>query len=164
MAIATDNANICHGAATTLGLGGVDLGPTTENGVSVKVGQTFFDHKNDQIKGIHKKTMIDRDVVIDFELEEATLENLHMALNLDASALSDSSLTINDTQADDAALTIVGVGPQSQARSWIFDAVQLMGAVDVMTAKNDRAVIAMSCQALFDTTNSRFGIVGDASA
>jgi hypothetical protein len=103
MAIAQEKLNICQGAASTLAIGGTDLGPCSENGVVLTDNKTFHDHKNDQAKGVIKKTLIDRKVFIDFELTEAAIANLHKALNEAAASLSGSSLTIDTTQADDAA-------------------------------------------------------------
>jgi len=56
MAIAIDRGKICHGTLTTLSIGGVDLGPTSEDGVTFAVNQTHYDHKIDQQVGTIKKT------------------------------------------------------------------------------------------------------------
>ena len=51
MAIAQDRGKICHGTLTTLSIGGTDLGPTSEDGVTFVANQTHFDQKIDQQVG-----------------------------------------------------------------------------------------------------------------
>jgi len=163
MAIAQDRGKICHGTLTTLSIGGTDLGPTSEDGVTFVANQTHFDQKIDQQVGTIKKTLTNREVVVGLTMVEATLARLHIALNLAAAALSGSSLTIDSTEAPEAQMLMVGVAPDANARSFILDAVVVRGSMNTMAgAKNNPNVLPIEVEALFDTGNSRFGIIGDA--
>lgn len=166
MSITKVKENLLIGAATTLEIGGTDMGPTTEDGVTISVDQSFYDRKIDQVAATVKKTMTDRKVTLSFTLEEADLARMHIALGLGASALSDSSLTIDDSAAAEATLLIVGVAPggSANARTQIFDAVIITGNASHKQAKDDKLVLPIEAEAIYDLTNSRFGIIGDAAA
>jgi len=163
MSITQTKENICQGAVTTISLGAADLGPTSEAGVTLSDNKTFYDHKNDQTKGVIKKTLIDRKVFVDFELTEAGLANLHKALNEASASLSGSSLTIDTTQADDAEFQAVGTAPGGNNRTLILDAVQIVSNVSHKMSKNEPAMMAIQVEALYDTSASRFGTIGDAA-
>lgn len=162
MAVTTTKENICIGKATTLSLGGADLGPTDSDGVVMNVSQSHYDHKNDQISATIKKTLTNREISLSLNLTEASLENMHLALNEAVGSLSLSSLTIDDTEAAEAELLLVGVSPGGSTRSWIFDACVVRGSTSVVTAKDAPAILAMEIEAIYSVTESRFGIVGDA--
>lgn len=167
MANATLKENLLIGAATTLELGGVDLGPTTEDGVTLNVEQTFFDHKIDQVKATVRQTLTNRRVTLSFALAEGDVTRMHASLGLGASALSDSSLTIDDSSADPASLLIVGVGPEDAAdtytdRTYIFDSVRVTGNPSHTISKSGDVRFPVECEAIYSIADSRFGIIGDA--
>jgi len=163
MAIAVDRGKICHGTLTTLSISGVDLGPTTEDGVTFVVNQTHFDHKIDQQVGTIKKVLTNREVVIGLSMVEATLARLHIALNLAAASLSGSSLTIDSSEAPEAQMLMVGVAPDANARSFILDAAVVRGSLNTMAgAKNNPNYLPIEVEAILSDDGSRFGIIGDA--
>lgn len=162
MAIAIDKGKFLIGAVTTLELGGTDLGPTSEDGVTFTYTPTFYDHKSDQVAAKLRKTKTDVDLKITLNLMQGTLANLHKALNLAAASLSGSSLTIDTSQAADATLLIAGVAPDVNTRTIIMDAVQVSSPMAITMSKNNPVMIPVEFECLYSTTNSRFGLVGDA--
>jgi hypothetical protein len=163
MAIALDKDQILIGAIATLELGTADLGPTTEDGVTVNVEQEFKDIMVDQYKGVIDKKLTKRRVTIGLTLAEADIANFHKALNLASSALSASSLTINMSQATATTLLIAGVAPAAKTRTFIFDLVYQVGNVSHVMKKNEEVGLAVEFEAMYNPTNTRFGIVGDAA-
>ena len=103
-----------------------------------------------------------RRYTIDTESAHSSLANIHAALNLATSALVTSSLTLNGSEAALKTLKIVvpttGVGN----RTMIFDSVRVTSNFQVTMKKKDMAVLPMTFEALYDSTASRNGIMGDA--
>jgi len=95
-------------------------------------------------------------------LLESDITKFHTALNLASASLSDSSLTVDDSQATKAALTISGVAPGGNARSFIFDEVMQVSNVDFAYKKSDDASLSLDFLAVYSVANSRFYIAGDA--
>ena len=127
MAITVNSNNYVMGTATTLTLGGTALGSTSEDGIVVESSNNNMMRKCDQAQGVVTSKLIDREVHVKMTLEEATLANMVVALNLASSKLSASSLTVDDSEATDAALVVVGVAPYAGTRTMIFDAVKSVG-------------------------------------
>jgi len=91
------------------------------------------------------------------------MANLHIALNLAAASLSGSSLTIDSSEADEAQMLMVGVAPDAGARSFIIDAAVVRGSLSSNAgAKNNPNYLPIEVEAIWDSGNSRFGVIGDA--
>lgn len=159
--------NLLIGAATTIELEGADLGPTSEDGVTLSMEQTFFDHKIDQVKATVRQTLTNRRVTITAALAEGDVTRMHAALGLAAAALSDSSLTIDDSSADPATLLVVGVGPEDAAdtytaRTYIFYSTRVIGNPSHTISKSGDVNFPIEIEAIYSISDSSFGIIGDA--
>lgn len=166
MAITQNNLNIVMGAATTLTLGGTDLGPVSENGIKITVDQEVKEHRNDQSFAPVKHSLISRVAKIAFELTESTLARVLTALNLAAASLSASTLTINDSKATAATLIIVGPAPTgsgSATRTYNFTSVLHVGSTDLNVSKNNEQVLAVEFVAQYDSATSKIGTIVDAA-
>lgn len=163
MAITVEKLNVLRGTVTTLALGGTSLGPTTEDGVNVAVAQDVRRVMCDQIKGPIDGDLVNREVTVQVSLIESDITKFHAALNLSSASLSDSSLTVDDSQASKGALTVVGVAPGGNARSFIFDEVLQVSNVDYAQKKGDDASLSLDFLAVYSVDNSRFFIAGDAA-
>ncbi len=167
MAITKAKENLLIGPLATFELGGTDLGPCSEAGVTINVEDTFFDHKIDQVKATVRQTHTNRRVTISAELAEADLARMHLALGLGSSALSDSSLTIDDSSANPATLLMAGIAPEDAAdtyadRTYIFDSVKVIGGTSHVMSKSGAVMLPIEMEAIYSLADSRFGIVGDA--
>jgi hypothetical protein len=162
MAISIDNAKITLGAVTTLELGGTDLGPTSENGVTLKSDQTYQEFYVDQQVTPVKNVLTGRRYTIDLELAQNSLANLHAALNLATSALVTSSLTLNGSEAALKTLKIIAPATGAGSRTMIFDSVRVTSNFSITMKKKDLAILPVTFEALYDSANSRNGIMGDA--
>jgi hypothetical protein len=162
MGIAIDTAKIVVAAVSTLELGGTDLGPTSENGVTLKSDQTYQEFYVDQQALPVINTLTERKYSIDLELAQTNLANIHAALNLASSALVTSSLTLNGSEAALKTLKIVVPTTGAGSRTMIFDSVRVTSNFSLTMKKKDMAVLPITFTALYSTANSRNGIMGDA--
>lgn len=163
MTIAIDSNKIVYAAVGTLELGGTDLGPTTEDGVTIRSDQTYQKFYVDQQKTPVKNTLTERSYMIETTLAHSHIANLHKALNLGASALSVSSLTLDDSEAALATLKVIVPTTYSGSRTYLFDSVRVVSNLQITHKKKDNpALLPVTFEALYSTTSSRNGIVGDA--
>lgn len=167
MSITKLKENLLIGAAATFELGGADLGPTSEDGITLTEEKTFFDHKIDQVRATVRQTLTNRRVTVTAVLAEGDVTRLHAALGLGSSALSDSSLTIDDSSATPATLLIVGIGPEDAAdtytaRTYIFDSTRAIGNPSHTIQKSGDVNFPIEFEVIYDIAADRFGICGDA--
>lgn len=160
--MAADRLNIVQGSAT-IAIGGADVGYTSENGVTITVTPTFYEHKTDQVKASLKATLTDRKVMINFEMIEADLDRVLLAINEAAASLSGSSLTIDDTQGADADVVVVGTPPSvGTTRTAMFYACQVKSEFTVTMSKNEPCRLNMEMEAYWSDSDNSLGIMGDA--
>jgi hypothetical protein len=166
MSIAQNTADIVMGAASTLTLATVDLGPVSENGVKITFEQTVMEHRNDQSFAPVAHSLLGRTAKITFELTESTLTRVLTALNLAAASLSASTLTIDDSIATAAQLIIAGPSPTgsgSATRTYTFPKVLHVGSTELMVSKNNEQKLAIEFTAQYDTDTSKIGTIVDAA-
>lgn len=152
MAIAQEVNNIVIGAASTLSLGAVDLGPVTEDGVTIGVEQEVHDHMNDQSFAKVKQTMLSRNATISFALTESSLANVHKALNLATAALSACTIDIDNTQATAAQVIVAGPGPTaagSTTRTYTFPSCSQVGNFEMGISKRNEQVLQFDLTAYY---------------
>lgn len=159
--MALTRSNIVVGAATSIEFpSGTDIGGT-KGGVEIMLEQELFDKIGDQVKGNLDRVLTRRAVRIRTELLEGTVVNLHKASNLAAAQLSGSTLSITDSELTPQSLKIVGPSANAGTRTCIFDTVRQVGNTGFTFGRDIDQRFACEFEAMYDTTNSRFGIIGN---
>lgn len=152
---------IVGGAATIELPSGTDMGQS-KGGVEIFQEQTFFDKTGDQVKTNLDRELVNRRVGVRFELVEASVANLHKALNLNSAQLSGSSISItHNSAAALAAFKATGPAQDAGTRTIILDQVRQVGNIGPRWQKDDDMRLAFELEAMHDPTNNRIGIIGN---
>jgi hypothetical protein len=162
MANAIVKERLVHGPATTIEVGGVDIGPTSQNGVQVKVTPEYYKDFVDQKKTPVKVTLMAREYEVDFELRDLKMSNLLIAFGLPAANGSGCCGLLDDAQGVGATLKLVGPAPNSASRTFLFDDAMVMSGVTYSMKSKDPTAMAVTFACLYKDASSRNGIMGDA--
>lgn len=159
------NQLILAGTGITITIGGADVGYTT-GGLRMRVEQDHYDFKADQAMGTIKKSLIERRVYLTTTIQEGTLGNLRAAMNLNATALVSSSLTIDNSEAGNVTVVFVGTNAAPNAATRTITAAQ---AVAVSTgeqvySKDTGLMVEVEFECLFDSDGDAVTIVDTADA
>lgn len=159
MALTKDN--IIVGAATAVEFpSGTNIGGT-KGGVEIMLEQELFDKIGDQVKGNVDRVLTRRSVRARFELLEATAVNLHKASNLAAAQLSGSSISVTDSELVATTFKVTGPAANAGTRTIIFDTARQVGNTGFTFGRDTDQRFAMEVEAMWDTTNNRFAIIGN---
>jgi len=156
MSTNSDNL-ILSGTDIVVTIGGVDVGHTL-GGVKLRTETDYFDFKSDQFQGTIKKQLISRRAYLSFTMEEGSLANIRAAMNLNATALVSSVLSIDNSVAGEVALIFTGAnsGPSQCTRT-----VTVAKAVSMSTGEQTYAKdVGWTCDVEFEAiANSTTGVL-----
>lgn len=158
------NANNIVVGTGNISIDSVDVGFTT-GGVTMRYDLTTIEIEGDQALGIVARRKSNERLFISFNALEITLENLRKVMALPAAKLDGSCLYLgyNSTCTDDsqAALEIVGEGPNCCNRTWTFPTAVISEGFELQLQKEAPAQMSVNYEVLKDG-NGQFGYVCDA--
>jgi hypothetical protein len=157
--------HLIHGAATTIEVGGSDVGSSSESGVTLKATPEWFERMVDQSKTAVAMTLMGRKITVDLELTDCKLSNLLMGLNLASSrsCSSGSCLVLDDSAGAAGTLKIVGPGIGVLSRTWLFENAMVTNEVSYKLSKKDPTVIPLTFNCMMNSATNRIGSVGEAA-
>lgn len=147
--------NIVVGSAS-LTVDGVNVG-LTQGGVTLRKSTEFVDVDADQLGGVARKVATFERMFLSTTLLEATLANLHKAMNEpSANLVSGSRLNLGSAtpEAVEHTLVVVGKGPSGAVRTWTFYRAIIVEDVEHLAGSRESASsIPVGFELLKDTDN-----------